>query len=997
ILLVEYARELTNAHEDALALTALDEAARRAPAWPLPHLERSRILFDTGDLNGARSASSQALRRSPTDPANVIQRTRVEMAIARSHPFGEDQMQLLTLLDQFVSAAPSNFEFRLAQLELMLRAGQNDKAKLVANRFQESDVELNRYSVESLAALGRIDADIHQRVLASMKSITLPADSYASIPASVTNTVIDDLTPDQRALVAAQTLAVRSDPTASQTWNDLATKAKDEVVLVTVLRDGFDSITDRTTQAALIERVKEITGPDSFNWRVAKMKWLLKSNMEADTREAVGLGTDLVRAAPQLIEGRRLLAKALFRTGNSTYALQHLREAVRLNPTDVKSVSDLVLALAQNGTTADNHTILTTLADQSQLNPNTTATIARLLLANQMKSTAQRFLTRARNAFAIDDSGALLLAEIDASTARQADAKAVFEQLLANNPTPEAIASAAIFFRQIDDESRADALVKKLVEASSRDANYSAALARVHYSNGNVDAARTSWKSALALAPTDRSIAQRAVAFEIDSANYSGATALAGQLLNRFADDTTIVRLRSKAQALATGIEDFAALDRLIESLQSDPEASDQLRVLRAMSALNQVASDDVVGRSKAQVELASALTELARKNPTALQLQTRAIDAQFVAGNREAACELARTMLTAQGNDASFASVATKTLHRAGMIAEARKAAIAWKKIKGVDPIEPDLLIAETQLHDSPADALKTIAPYVTQIEQSPDARPGALWLYANTLLANNRGGEACAWIDHLLERSASARATAPSLARSIDDLPAARTLLKRTGSFIKDEENSTRFAIVSAWLGLAQQTGTASDAESALAIAAPESARENASANWLLATAEAQRIAGHVQLAEEGLRRAMLRYPDDSNLLNSLAWLLYSTNRSGDEAKNLADRAIDADSNSTSAYETAGRIALAMNRTDDAERYFRRALSISNDNLEALLGLASLQRSRGQQSAANQTIAKIEQIVSDPKIARRLGPELLAQVNSLRNSTNGAVSNAN
>lgn len=991
ILLMAYGQALAEVNEYALALSVLEDAARRAPAWPLPHQERARLFMQIGDLRAARAASSQALRRAPNQLAGIVQRIRVEMAVARSTGFTQDQQELLGLLDQLKSTDPNSFELNVYRIELLLRSGQRQEALNCAQRLTSTDVILNRFAAESLAAVGRIDAEVHQRLASSMKSVALTSDVLLSISSNVNPTFNDNLTEDERRLFNARVMTLKNEAGAPQAWRDLVGSTNSEEVLTAALVDGFDAM-DQTTRSTLIERVKGITGPDAFNWRLAKMKWLLRTKTESDTREAVVLGTDLVRAAPQLVEARRLLASALLRTGNTTFALQHLREAVRLDPANFKAVSDLVLLNAQSGTSADNKTILTALAEQSQLDPSSSISIARLLLANEMKVAAQQFLARAAAVFALDHSGELLLAELDSTTNRQAEARTIYDRLLLDDPTAEALASATIFFRKTGDISRADVLFAQLSQLAPGNSPASAALARVQFESGNIDAARSSFKTAMTLSPNDRNIAQRAVEFEIEIENYNGAATLAGQLLNRFVEDSTLLRLRATAQALGTGIENVAALDRLIDLLQSDPQSADQIRVLRAMSLLSRASTDDVSARAKAQTELASALEAMARKNPTSLALQTRAIDALFTIGNGQSAAELAQIMLTSKPNDASFVALATQTFKRARMMDEARKAAQIWKKIAGVDPIEPDLILAELQLPGAPIEALKTISGYVPQLVRSPDARPAALWLYASALVANNRVDEACAWIDQLLDRSKAARATAPMLARSLGNVTAARSLLKRAGALTTQAEDATHFAIASAWLSLAQQTGSASDAESALALAAPEAARDNASSNWLLASAEAQRIAGRVQSAEDTLRRALLRYPDDSNLLNALAWLLYSTNRSGDEARNLVERAIQTDSTSVSAYDTAGRIALAMNRTADAERYFRRALTISGDNIDVLLGLATLQKTRGQQAAANQTIAKIEQLMSDRNVARRLSAQTLEQFNSLRSAMSSA-----
>jgi tetratricopeptide (TPR) repeat protein len=51
-----------------LALSFIDRSLKRDDSWPYPYIERGKILFEKGDLAGARESYQAALERASDNP-----------------------------------------------------------------------------------------------------------------------------------------------------------------------------------------------------------------------------------------------------------------------------------------------------------------------------------------------------------------------------------------------------------------------------------------------------------------------------------------------------------------------------------------------------------------------------------------------------------------------------------------------------------------------------------------------------------------------------------------------------------------------------------------------------------------------------------------------------------------------------------------------------------------------------------------------------------------
>lgn len=96
---------------------------------------------------------------------------------------------------------------------------------------------------------------------------------------------------------------------------------------------------------------------------------------------------------------------------------------------------------------------------------------------------------------------------------------------------------------------------------------------------------------------------------------------------------------------------------------------------------------------------------------------------------------------------------------------------------------------------------------------------------------------------------------------------------------------------------------------------------------------------------LADEQFRHALRLDPRNSKARNNYAAFLFAQNRFEDAYEQLEDVVADtAYSNRAQAFENLGLAALRLERSDDAEFAFTRALQLNNNQLRSSLELASL-----------------------------------------------------
>ncbi len=981
-----------------LALLSWRTAADRMPAWALPHVEASRALQQAGRIDEALASADQALRRAPTLPGVRIQRTRIAVEVVRRSGDPEQARSLLEFVAQLSDAAPDHIELRLIRAELLARALSPKEALATLDQLPATSAPLSGEAAENLRQITLLEPDLAKRAAERLRAATgtLQLAPDAALPLALTtgsaDAAIQSLSPAfststpkaLRHLYEARILSHFDHPRARDLWTELAqTHSNDPNLVPAIVREGLTHITDREVARKAIESLRSMGGDEGLLWRVGRMRWLLASGDLAQAREAATIGAEIVRLAPADLDARLLIAQALDRCNNRAYAIQHLREALRIDATALPAARELVRLLLLSGNPAEARTVLTRLASVDHPDAESTYRVAMLLLEHDLTTPALDLLTRARRMLKLREPGLLLLAELRERLNQLDEARSIYEQLISRSePSPNSLAAAASFYHRIGDPNTASTLLSRIDRDGLSPLASALASAAYYTRTADLPAARAAWKRAAELAPNDPELARARVRFELESADYARAMSLADTLLVQFESDTTLISLRAKAELLMSPLDNEQKLEKLIEALSTDPESAPRLRALRALL--------DASRNGKPTEELADSLGELARAHPDALPLQERAIEASLAVGQRKQAADLARRLAEHLPSHAPAIRLAATTLLRAGEPAAARSLSARWRSLDPADTLGADLLEAEAALITfDPKSAVTLLNPHSATLLRELESRPDRVWtlLRAQTLAGDPK--PTILQLNQHLTTSMAARRLAIDAARWSNDLDAASDILNDVINSTPPSEQATREQIVSALLGLSQRFDSASPASRAIDLADQLAKADPSSAMASLMLGEALRLSNEHARAEVALREAVRLDPNQSTSLNALAWFLHSTDRDRDEARRLIERAIELDPQTPSLQDTAGWIALKQNRPVDAERHFRRALQGDSEHLDALIGLARTQQARGEAASARVTLGRIDTILASER--RPTPARLRSDVRQLRDELSG------
>lgn len=216
--------------------------------------------------------------------------------------------------------------------------------------------------------------------------------------------------------------------------------------------------------------------------------------------------------------------------------------------------------------------------------------------------------------------------------------------------------------------------------------------------------------------------------------------------------------------------------------------------------------------------------------------------------------------------------------------------------------------------------------------------------------------------------------------IARNLRPSPAWLQVLAQAAGALPTTELATRRAwlqeasdsipplqAAGAWVSLAEFSGEPADAERALTyLQAVDESAQTPAATWL--RAEAQRLAGRAQEAEQDYRALLAQFPNDSAPLLRLSEVLAHQPSTAPEAIELAQRGIerlrDRPDAQASLIPLRVRLALAQastGATADARRTLEAALADAPQDPEALLALAELEADAGRAADATALLVRI------------------------------------
>jgi tetratricopeptide (TPR) repeat protein len=985
---------LNNLGELDQACIAWDTSARLMPGWALPPLEKSRALLAAGRASEAADAATLAAIRAPRLGAVIVQQIATRHAVLSLQADPKQTAELLNITEQARAIAPRDPTLLPIHVDLLARSGKSDEAADIARAYLSDTSK----AVAPSTALQLLD-------LARRYQLTLDVASLqSSDPSLVLRRAIE--LGESKGIDAARDLLTQAAGTNQQTptWRrafarlEVALNAPTAAATCRALGDAFPSdlsvqsdvldlarsalSSDRVLMSTTLDRLKALLGEESSRWQLERARFLLASASDDDAREAGGIAMKLVRDQPSNAPARLVLARSILRTGTSTAnAIEHLRFASTASPADSEIAMELVRALSAVGRDGEARTVLAKHAEYRPATPQARQVIVQALLDRGMHREALQLLDSNRTELAAAEftTMAQLLAVLN-QTDRAGE---VFASVLKNNPVPSSIAAAALFYRETNQTAPlADAL--KQLDDSQPALDRELARSRYLLAAGEIAPAREAMKRALELGNDQAAVWQLAIALENAAGNYPAALYLATQAAAKFPADADLARSLAQSKALASG--DNQSIDQLIAALQSDPDRAEQVALLK----LQKQASES----GQPSVELARAMAKYSEKYPTAIALQQRAIELCLRVALSDQAALIARRTAELLPASAPAQRLAALTFHSLDQAPASRQYAVRWKQLDAASALDVDTLLGDLSLGDGqPAQALKHVEPYRAVALQKPDAHRATLVVLARAIASAESLEKSTAMLEPMLPASAAARSALLSALSTATDANQAGAAMTKLISATPQPAEAEWYAITVNALGAGERGLDAALLPLVQPIASRFASKADSSPHWLLVNAEVCRRSKDFAGAEKSLRDALVRQPGLADAQNLLAYVLIEQQKQLPEAIALADAATKSAPDRPSFFDTLARAQLLTGDLDSADRAFRAALNLDANHLDALVGLASLQLKRDQKSAAQETLTRIDRLVSaDQSKAGRVPSHLSGELNSLREALSNA-----
>lgn len=1017
------------------AVRQWQQSAELMPSWAAPHVQVARVMLSRNRAADALDAAAAAVRCAPDQvaPLTTLALARYAMLQQSAAPSAQDQQRLAQVVAEIQRLKPGEPDTLPLHAALLCRAVRRDDAIAAiraalpsAGDTWEPDTLANLLAVSrefdlklepELLQATRLSAQRSPRMalrhaLEAIRAGEDPGAARATLEtaARAAPAGIDAL---RWQMALAQLREATGDPAAAGTWIALGdAHPEDFAVQSLILRSAASARADRAFASRTIDRVRKLTGEDGTLWRLARARLLLSAGEDdpanqsasaANNAEAVGLLTELVRAAPNVPEYRVLLAQAMENLGNAREAAQQLQAAANIDPRSVSVQIELARLLGELGRAADARKHLELAASNPMIERSQRLPLAQLLADAGETARAIAVLEAGMNGgsprgnpvggattTAADLPTERLLASLYRRVGRDADAGAVYDRLLRDLPTPtaELIADAADFYAASGDMDRARATLARLETLSLPPARRRTLLARFDERHGNIGDAIANLYAATEAAPGDPDVWRNLALAHVRLGQFDSAIAAIDRAVaaNRREDAPPaaniggeLATLRLQVDAMRRMADDPTDLSPLIDVLATDPARAGEAAALRSMR--------DILATTRPTGPQLARLKQSADRFPQFLPLQRTLAAAYRAVGQNADALAVAYRLIDALPNDPAAGALAYSIFADQRQWAAALNAARQWRR--GVRLSDQpavrasDLAVAEALLRlNRPGEAIAQLTAHLPQAARS-SASPaddgsaeavtanGILRVSAEAMVAAGQPERADDLLGPILAQSPQARRIWLAIvADRLTPVTVARDWLARARAAIDPaapsaDDEAVEFA--RAAIAAATRLNAPELLDDADDVLAPHVAPTLDSPD-----PQALFAAGAVALRQDRptdaigfLQAALRKTPDDPAVANDLAWSMLLTGTDLPTARTLATRATEARPDVATFHETLARIEAELGRTDAAITAFDRALRLEPGNIDALIGKAYVLRQAGDAAGARRLLGQVEPLL--------------------------------
>jgi predicted Zn-dependent protease len=955
--------------EGELAINNWQQLAMMNRTWSAPLVRLSELQLAKGQFPQAMAAAQEGIRRSSGSPAAAVNLAKVWAAGIESGK-AEQPDQLLELIGKIRAAIPREESTLSMQVSLLAKTGRKDEAKAEISKALKADPAPGEGTLLRFAAvsrsydLGLVDACLDRSEQAHGLTANLAyarainkfarnegAEGLALLKAARERSGKADTIDWQLAL--ARYLEVIQDTGAKDEWVRVGDANPDNRLVQQTVLDVRSARADRAFIDRSIERLRKLTGDEGVSWKLARARWLLAgAKNDQDRVQATTLLRDVIRQSDGALEPHVLLAQAYDQLKNPNGAVEELRRAAAIDPSNTGVALQLSRLLQKRGEFDKAREELDRVAKGNTADPAQRRQAA-MLMAQQGDAKGAIDLLQSDAEDGKAGGNDLLLATLYRQRNELAKAEELVRKLL-EKPEPAVIQFAADMYAQQGRRAEADQALALLDKIELKPGVKEVLLADHATRFQTPDRAIELFRAALKAAPDNAAAWRSLVGFYAFLGRGNEMASTAEEALKAVPGDATLKEVVARKDLLADADTDPETRP-LVMSFLSDARAD-----APSILAIREIAASEQPGVTPDQV--AAKLRKLVDQHPTYAPIQLILIGQYLRHGRADDAVELASRAVQMFPNDPEPARLATQAASSAGRWAEATGFARTWRERSLSNPAAADLAISSCLLQSGQArQAAEVLAPYVPQAVTQPERNATLIYQYATALNASGQGGKAADVLWPLAQANADWRKVWMQTSLSLPNVAEAAKSLERIETIVPADAHDERAVLAGAWHMLGEQRKDPAAVAKSKAMFDAVVAQPGVTANAVLAYGIAAEQRNDLPAAEAAYRRALSM---DAGLLvakNNLAMVILKGGGDPAEAVKFAKSAVEQQPRTPTLHDTLALAQAKGKDVDGAVASMRNALALEPNSTEWRLHLARILLDDGRDKDAAKVFDEI------------------------------------
>ncbi len=990
--------------ESAHAVSMLKAIVASDPTWYIAKMSLARAYLSLDRPLEARQLLRELGNVISVDPALLL---NTEVAIDQNHldrpnPTSRNSFDMLSALRK---EHPDDPSLMVWTARAALATGHTDDALSLTDTLLKSKLPDDTQPVVMLAhEIRSIDAtraeNLLTRVLeqhatplavfeqAKMAYRNQGAQAGRAILDNAIAKASDDDKPMFRLMLASYLDAI-DDPEAQQMMLDLSAAYPNNLTIQQQILNTRAAWNDPKAIEPVIERLRKLTGDDGTQWAIYAARRQLamidpaSSDADAQTSGVVRSLARVLRDDPTNTQALTVAARASEMLGDWNRATEYRVRAATSNPSSAPLQIAAIEALDKAGRSEQSQQHCRMLAAIPMTDTDAILQRADILERHGLADLARRDIEKLANA---GQAGAQIrLAAQLHTSGKTTQAQSMIDRVLAkvtNDPeslSQEEYERLAGYFRDSGQPEKGLAILKALPE-QSKVGNRDRIIA--HYLFQTINTPEQA-KKLETMARTSKDGYLWAIAAQgyMRLNDFDHAASIVDQGIKVVGNADELTSLKRMIDARQKG-DPLTLLASLQTALSLRPSVDAQaIATLIDQRLTGKIDDPTLINELKTRTEQPNASWEAWQGYITALQ----------TVNEREQAKDAIMRTLEVFSTSPEVARFAAVQLDRMGFARESLIAAQSWDDRSNHQSLDAAEMVAIGMLNvNRPAYTIKVLSPWRDVLLKNWKDHSQTLLVWGIALAKTGAVDQAHELLWPMTD-DPTGTAMYLGVSHSIADPAARRAWLTRISpKVVKASPPVDIYNLANAWIALGRETGNQADLRQARNIIEPRLAQAADTPPFylLIAAASVHDALGDLDLAADFYSRAIVQAPNNADLHNNLAYVLYKKGSALDDALTHANQAVDLAqqagypmSRTRSYLDTQAQILMKMGKIRQAADIYRKILADDATWPVGIIGLAECLEKLGEADAARSQLGQIP-----PQI--KLTDELSKRVSALEGS---------